>query len=157
MTNILPSTFTPLSYEQCREAMFRLQNYARWMYHSPAGVEAFSRNAIEYEGRKLAFSIEPDGRIAATIADNGAKIIYEVFTTTAPLQGDATLDNVNYVRRVANKDDLIPIDAIYAEKAGAIALSMFQRTQVFQFFCRAEPSTLDGIARDLSLAKEPSL
>lgn len=146
------TTFIPLSEEQCREALVRLQNYAIWMYHTPEGVALFKRQTRTHNGRTYSVSIEPDGRIAMTLADNGAKIIYEVMTTTAPLRSEHTLDNVDYRARIANADDLLPSDVAYGQEVMVMALSLFQRTQAFQFFCRVEPETLTSIARDLALA-----
>lgn len=153
-TTLPPTASTiPLSAEQCREALIRLQQYARWMYHAPEGVAAFRANRTPHAGREFTLSIEADGRIAATFADTGAKAIYDTMIHPAPLRSPETLDNVTYSARVANRADLAPADAAYADEIHIFVLSLFQRTTAFQFLCGMEPATLDRIARDLSLAQ----
>lgn len=147
------SPVIPLTEAQCREALIRLQQYAQWMYHTPAGLATFAKNStVEHAGRRFTFTIRPDGRIVATLLDNGAKALFDVMTTTGPLRTETTLDNVDYRARVANSDELSAADALFAREILILALSLFQRTQAFQFFSRMEPVTLNGIARDLSLA-----
>lgn len=142
----------PLSFEQCREALIRLQQYAQWMYHTPAGVAAFARNSAEHAGRRFSFSVQKDGLIAMTLADTGAKALFNVVVTTSPLQTEHTLDNVEYRVGLVNAADLSAEDAEFAREGRVFALSLFQRTQAFQFFCRMQPPTIDGIARDLAQA-----
>lgn len=145
------SNYTPLTLDQCREALVRLQQYAIWMYQTPEGIAAFSKNEMSDEGRKFSLSIEPDGRIAATLKDTGSKIVYDTMTTTAPTQ-ENSLDNIDYRIRIANPESLPTEDVQFGKRIGVFALSLFQRTQAFQFFSMMQPMTIDRIAADLALA-----
>ena len=150
------SSFTPLSYDQCREALVRLQQYARWMYSDSGGVAVFANNRRIHNGREFSIGIESTGQISATIADNGIRVIYDTLITTRPLSGPDSLDNIDYRVRVANLNSLSERDAEYAREISCFALSLFQRTQAFQFWARSAPETINGIAHDLALAYSPT-
>lgn len=149
------SNYIPLTFDQCREALVRLQQYAIWMYQTPDGITAFSKNEMSDEGRKFSLSIESDGRIAAILKDTGSKVIYDTMTTTVPTQ-ENSLDNIDYRIRIANPEDLPAGDVEFGRRIGVFALSLFQRTQAFQFFSVMQSGTIDRIATDLSLAVQPS-
>ena len=149
------SNYTSLSQAQCREALVRFQQYAIWMYQTPEGIAAFSNNEMSDEGRKFSLSIEPDGRIAITLKDTSSKVVYDVMTTTAPTR-ENSLDNIDYRIRIANTESLSAGDVEFGKRVGVFALSLFQRTQAFQFFSLMQPGTINRIATDLSLAREPS-
>jgi hypothetical protein len=141
-----------LTEEQCYEAIERWQSYAIFMYHSERGVALFTNNSIEHAGRHVTFSTEPDGRIAATRKEDGIKAVYDVYITTAPLRDTHSLDNVQYLARVANISTLSPEDAAYFDDIRGYALSLFQRAVANGWIARMTPETMRVIARDLSLA-----
>jgi hypothetical protein len=141
-----------LTEAQCYEAIERWQDYAVFMYHTERGVALFATNSIQHDGRHVTMSIEPDGRIAATRKEDGVKVVYDVVITTAPLQGDNSLDNVQYLARVSDVASLPPNDQTYFNGLRPFVYSLFQRTVANQFIARMAPETIKVIAHDLSLA-----
>ncbi len=142
----------PLTEEQCYEAIERWQDYARFMYHTPRGVALFAGNVIAHEGQHVTMSIEPDGRIAATRKEDGVKVVFDVVITTAPLQIEASLDNVQYLARVSDAASLPLSDQTYFGGLGIFAQSLFQRTVANQWIARMTPETMRVVARDLAQA-----
>lgn len=151
------SNYIPLTLDQCREAVIRLQQYSIWSYHTPAGLVKFKENEIEHNGRKFSVVIEQDGRIAALLKDDNAKVIYDVRITTAAPRNGNPLDNVSYHAHVTNHDELTMSDIEYGNAIAIFILSFFQRAQAFQFFARMELATIERIAADLNLASQPSI
>ncbi len=137
---------------QCYEVIERWQDYARFMYHTPRGIALFVANVIEHDGRHVTFSIEPDGRIAATRREDGVKAVFDVAITTAPVQAQTSLDNVQYLGRVSDLDILSPDDQTFFKGLTAFAQSLFQRTVANQWIARMAPETMRLVAHDLSLA-----
>lgn len=149
------SNYTPLTLDQCRETLIRLQQYAFWMYNTPDGIASFAKNETSEGGRIFSLSIEPDGRIAATLKDTGSKVIFTTMTTTMPAPANS-ICNIGYGFEVVNPESLSVEDLEYGKKISIYALSQFQRAQAFQFFSVMQPSTINRIATDLSLAVQPS-
>lgn len=142
----------PLTVEQCREALVRLREYAHWMYYRPEGMDTFKKNSRTYNGRTFSVQIEEDGRLAAILADNGVKVLFDVVIMTGPIQPAGSLDNVDHRVRVANADLLTREDLAYANEIRVFAQSFFQRAVAFQFLARMADETVAGLANGLASA-----